>query len=89
MPSLYTVFGYKIYFWMQEGNEPIHIHVSKGKPTSNATKIWILSNGDVKTENKSRYPKKDIAKIENFVKANAKYIIARWYDIFNYIKYYK
>ncbi|MBQ8813590.1 MAG: DUF4160 domain-containing protein [Lachnospiraceae bacterium] len=32
MPSLFTVSGYKVYFWSNENNEPIHVHISKGKP---------------------------------------------------------
>ena len=34
MPNIVTIMGYKIYFWMNEENgEPIHVHVSKGKPS--------------------------------------------------------
>ena len=39
LPSLFTVSGYKIYFWSNEFGEPIHVHVAKGKPISNGTKI--------------------------------------------------
>lgn len=39
------VSGYKVYFWSNENNEPIHVHVSKGKPTSNGTKIWLTRTG--------------------------------------------
>ena len=45
MPSLFMVSGYKVYFWSNENNEPIHVHVSKGKPTSNGTKIWLTRTG--------------------------------------------
>ena len=27
MSSLFTVDGYKVYFWSNEGNEPIHVHI--------------------------------------------------------------
>lgn len=39
LPSLFIASGYKIYFWSNENNEPIHVHISKGNPTSNSTKI--------------------------------------------------
>ena len=32
-------------FWSNENNEPIHVHVTKGKPTPNATKIWLTKSG--------------------------------------------
>lgn len=39
------VSGYKVYFWSNENNEPIHVHIAKGKPTSNGTKIWLTRTG--------------------------------------------
>ena len=43
MPQLYRIGEFRIYFWMNEGEplEPIHVHVSKGTPSGNSTKIWI------------------------------------------------
>lgn len=41
LPKLFMVSGYTVYFWSNENDEPIHVHVSKGKPTPNATKIWL------------------------------------------------
>ena len=61
MPSIIEIFGYKIYFWANENNEPIHIHISKGKPTQNSTKIWLTkSGGCVLANNNSRIPSKDL-----------------------------
>lgn len=47
MPSIFNAFGYSVYFWINEGNplEPIHIHVSKGSPNSNAPKFWLTTSG--------------------------------------------
>lgn len=45
MPKLFTVSGYIVYFWSNEEGEPIHVHVSKGRPTPNATKIWLTRTG--------------------------------------------
>ena len=39
LPKLFTVSGYIVYFWSNEEGEPIHVHVSKGRPTPNATKF--------------------------------------------------
>ena len=70
MLSLYNVFGYKIYFWMNENNEPIHVHICKGNPTPNSTKVWITQYGGVITVNKSRIPKRDLVKLEQFIITN-------------------
>ncbi|MCM1221500.1 MAG: DUF4160 domain-containing protein [Lachnospiraceae bacterium] len=29
--------GYVFYFWSNDGSEPIHIHVAKGRPSENGT----------------------------------------------------
>ena len=45
MPNLFEISGYKIYFCSNENNEPIHVHVSKGRPVKNSTKIWLTKAG--------------------------------------------
>ena len=47
MPRIFRFGEYWIYFWTNENKplEPVHIHVAKGAPTANATKIWITSTG--------------------------------------------
>lgn len=88
MPSLFMVFGYKIYFWTNEGNEPVHVHVSKGRPSPSATKIWITRTGGTISVNSSRIPKKDLAKIEVFVQSNASKIVSAWNNVFHHVSYY-
>jgi len=45
MPQVFRVGSYWVYFWSNENDplEPVHVHISKGKPVKNATKIWITS----------------------------------------------
>jgi hypothetical protein len=86
---LFEYRGYWIYFWLNENNEPIHVHISKGKPTSNSTKIWILENGIQLANNKSDIKEKDLRKLLLFVDNNREDIISSWYQTFDYIKYYK
>lgn len=35
MPSLFTIAGYRVFFWANEYGEPIHVHVCKGMPSPN------------------------------------------------------
>lgn len=49
--------GYAFYFWSNENEEPVHIHVSKGKQTENATKFWIKRDEIELVHNKKQYTK--------------------------------
>ena len=72
MPSLFELFGYKVFFWSNENNEPIHVHIVKGKPVANSTKVWLTkAGGCVVANNNSKIPEKDIVK---FIIANFKII---------------
>lgn len=48
MPQVFRIGPYWIYFWANEGRpvEPVHVHVSEGNPSENATKIWIAFFGE-------------------------------------------
>jgi hypothetical protein len=89
LPKIFEYIGYFIYFWLNEQNEPIHVHVSKGKPTNNSTKIWILKDGIELADNKSNIKSNDLRKILVFINNNRQFIIEKWYEYFEYIKYYK
>lgn len=68
MPVYLRTVGYKVYFWSNEKDEPIHFHVTKGDPNENDTKIWVLSNGSFKlAHNKGKIPKKDLSRILSVV----------------------
>ena len=68
MPQFIRTAGYKIYFWSNEKDEPIHFHVTKGDPNENDTKIWVLSNGSFKlAHNKGKIPEKDLSRILSVV----------------------
>ena len=64
MPQFIRAAGYKIYFWSNENDEPIHFHATKGNPTENDTKVWLLKNGSFKVaHNKGQISEKDLSKI--------------------------
>ncbi len=39
MPTVFELNGYRFYFYSNENNEPVHIHVSKSGAES---KYWLL-----------------------------------------------
>ncbi len=43
MPQILRIGPYIIFFWVNENEpiEPVHVHIAHGRPTANATKIWL------------------------------------------------
>lgn len=50
MPQIFRIGEYWVYFWTNENEplEPVHVHISKGRPAGNATKVWITRRGNGK-----------------------------------------
>lgn len=91
MPKLFTVSGYMVYFWSNEEGEPIHIHVSKGKPSANATKIWLTRTGGcILAHNGSKIPTKELNELMTFISAQFFLICEKWKQFFvvDDIKFY-
>lgn len=83
MPSLFEVSGYKVYFWSNENNEPIHVHIAKGKPTPNGTKIWLTKTGGcILANNGSRISQKELNELMEFISAQFFLICAEWKRFF-------
>lgn len=91
MPQIFKIGSYLVYFWMNENDplEPIHVHVSEGIPSPNATKIWITKTGkSLLCNNNSRIPNKKLKYIQDIIEARNKEIIQKWYNTFGKIDYY-
>jgi hypothetical protein len=46
LPKLFRVGQYIIFFWSNENDEPIHVHIAIAKPSPNATKIGLQKAED-------------------------------------------
>ena len=91
MPHLLRIGPYSIYFWSNENNplEPVHVHISEGRATANATKLWITSTGKViLCNNNSKIPEKILKNLIRMVEANSAEIIDEWLERFGEIKYF-
>ncbi|MGC7870152.1 DUF4160 domain-containing protein [Desulfosporosinus sp. SYSU MS00001] len=91
MPSLFRIGEYLVYFWSNENNEAIHVHVGKGKPSANATKIWLTASGGcIIANNGSRIPQKELNELLDIIAAQTFMICAEWKNHFkvNDIKFY-
>lgn len=83
MPSLFMVSGYKVYFWSNEHGEPVHVHISKGKPSPSATKIWLTRTGGcILANNGSKIPSKELDELMEFVSAQFFLICSEWKRFF-------
>ena len=91
MPQIFKIGSYLVYFWSNESKplEPVHVHVSKGKPSEFATKIWITRRGKcLLCHNRSRIPERHLKYIIEIIEAQNKHIIKKWKEYFGIIKYY-
>ena len=69
-----------VYFWANENDplEPIHVHVSQGAPSSNATKIWITRAGKCYLcHNNSNIPPRVLRNIMAIIEARSDEVIAK------------
>ena len=91
MPSIFRILGYNIYFWSNETNEPLHVHICKGEPHENNTKIWINHNGEtiVSYHNVREINNKDLNKVLQAIKSNIQLIQDKWLGHFDHIEYHK
>lgn len=78
MPQVFSILGYIVYFWSNENNEPIHVHICKGSPMKDATKVWITEDGPLLEHNKSKIPAKDLKRILAWIAMNDELIIKKW-----------
>lgn len=79
MPSLFTFRGYLIFFWSNEGGEPTHVHVSKGKPSASSTKFWIREDGKVELAgNGSHIDPRTLRQLKRFLEENSEQIRDEW-----------
>ena len=91
MPQFIRAAGYKIYFWSNEKDEPIHFHATKGDPNENDTKVWVLPNGSFKiAHNKGKIPEKDLSRIFSTMQVYYFEFVSFWKSYFGEdVKFYK
>lgn len=91
MPSVFELYGYKVFFWSNENSEPIHVHISKGRPVPNSTKVWLTKRGGcILANNNSKIPDKDLNSIMETIASNYFYIISKWKETYQLddVKFY-
>jgi len=90
MPQIFKIGSYWVFFWTGEGKplEPLHVHISQGKPIADATKLWITRAGKcILCHNNSRIPAHVLRNIIGVIEARSEEIKAKWLDYFGEITY--
>jgi hypothetical protein len=80
-----------VYFWSNENKplEPVHVHVAKGSPSENATKIWITRAGKcLLCNNNSKISQHTLKNIMRIIEARSQEIIEKWLEYFGEIRYF-
>lgn len=91
MPQIFRIGPYIVYFWSNENKplEPIHVHISEGTATANATKVWITQSGKtLLCNNNSQIPKTQLKNLMRIIEANSSSIIDKWYSHFGEIRFF-
>jgi len=83
VPSLFRIGGYLVFFWSNENGEPIHVHIARGKPEPNATKVWLTRSGQcVVAHNNGRIPQSDLKELLDVISAQFFMICRKWKEHF-------
>ena len=55
------------------------MHISKGKPVANSTKVWLTKAGEcIVANNNSKIPEKDLREILEVISNNYFFIVSIW-----------
>ena len=91
MPRIFKVGSYWIYFWANENKplEPVHIHISQGSPSENATKVWITKSGKcLLCHNNSKIPERILRNVMRVVESRSDEVIEKWIEFFGEARYF-
>jgi len=91
VPQVFKVGNYLVFLWFAEGVplEPIHVHISEGTPSENATKVWLTKNHKtLLCHNKSNIPSHKLNTIMKIIEARADEIEKKWISYFGQVSYY-
>ncbi len=84
--ALLEYLGYTIYFWIGDGAEPVHVHVSKKRQLPNATKFWITSDSVELAKDTGSVDSRDMKDVLRYLRKNREAILSAWLRAFKKIE---
>jgi hypothetical protein len=77
MPTVMRIDGYRFFFFSNEGNEPVHIHVESG---DGYCKFWVKP---VSLAYSTGYNSSELNKIRKLVEEHSNVIETSWNEFFS------
>ena len=74
--------GYCIYFWIGDGEEPVHVHVSKKRQRQDATKFWVMSDSVELARDTGSVDACDMRDLLRYLRKNRETILSAWLRVF-------
>ncbi len=76
MPEILRKYGWKVFFYSNERNEPIHVHCVK---TEKICKYWLdVENYDIQEAGSYKMNPKDKREVRKIIFENFDYIMSEW-----------
>jgi hypothetical protein len=76
MPEVFRKEGYVVFFYANEGHEPMHVHVRKA---GGFAKFWI---DPVALDSSEGMKTRELARAEELIDENVELIRRRWNEVF-------
>lgn len=76
MPTLFIIQGFRFFFFSNEGNEPIHVHVEKGEKYA---KFWL---GPIGLARNYKFSSGELRKIMDIIENHKKEVEEKWNEYF-------
>ncbi len=78
MPEVFREEGFVFFFYANEGNEPMHIHVRKAGGFAN---FWVMP---FELDFSKGFKSANLLKAEKMIKNNIEQVKEKWYSVFGY-----
>lgn len=76
MPTILVLFGWRLFFYANEGKEPIHVHCRNGDMEC---KFWIdVENFDIREAYLFKMSPRDVRLIRKIIFEHFDYIVEQW-----------
>jgi hypothetical protein len=80
MPTVLFIFGWRLFFYSNEGNEPPHVHAQKAEMDC---KFWLVPDTfEIIEEYTYNIPPASKREIRKIIFEHFEYIITEWYKHF-------
>ena len=75
MPTVLRVKGYRVFFFSEEGNEPVHVHVRKAGALA---KFWL---NPVKLAHNEGFKRHEVQRIIRLLEQHEKELVKTWNEL--------